>query len=280
VAGALVAVAALAVGALAFLVERLRGPIAEERRAATRWLWRVVGAMLLLGFIATLAIATYAVLRSNLDPQLKRWLLTRAAALLFVLALAIAGLRYWARQARRSRRARWAARYGLLSSPLLLVGVAILVILFVQRTSLAPSSQAAPAQPIDFSHLAHVEVLGLDCTFCHRTALTQANAGLPALEQCMFCHRTVNLPANAGIQTLISDFQSGQPVDWTRVYQLPDHVYFDHEAHMAAGVSCASCHGDVGTMVQVRQVENLRMQDCVACHVANNAPTECATCHQ
>ena len=75
-------------------------------------------------------------------------------------------------------------------------------------------------------------------------------------------------------------WQQQQPVNWERVHRMPDHVRFLHEAHINAGFDCATCHGDVGNMGQVVQVRPLTMGDCVSCHRANNAPTECATCHK
>jgi hypothetical protein len=60
---------------------------------------------------------------------------------------------------------------------------------------------------------------------------------------------------------------------------MPDHVRFTHEPHIQAGVACATCHGDVGTMREVTQTRSLRMGDCVACHRENNAPTDCFKCH-
>jgi hypothetical protein len=103
----------------------------------------------------------------------------------------------------------------------------------------------------------------------------------------MFCHQVVgkDLP---GVQQVIEAWQAGETIQWARVHRLPDHVRFVHEAHInyftakdsvPASAVCTLCHGEVGTMVQVEQVEDLRMGFCVDCHRDNDAPTDCTTCH-
>ena len=144
-----------------------------------------------------------------------------------------------------------------------------------------------PTQPIAFPHTAHVEQLGLDCTFCHRNVTRGAAATIPAVGLCMTCHKTVGdgLPE---VEKLRAIFEAGQPIDWVRVHRVPDHVHFVHEAHIrffserdgvAPSAACSTCHGDVGAMTKVRQVRSLKMGDCVDCHRDNNAPTDCVTCH-
>ncbi len=137
---------------------------------------------------------------------------------------------------------------------------------------------AAPEEPIDFQHRIHVQVAGLDCTFCHRLANTAPNAGYPDVQQCMFCHVAVG-QGNDEIEKLREAWVSQTPIDWIRIHRMPDHVHFVHEAHLRAGFTCATCHGDVANMGQAQQVRPLNMGDCVNCHRENGAPTECATCH-
>lgn len=165
-------------------------------------------------------------------------------------------------------------------------GVVVLVLLAIPVAAivarsyiLSPTAQPAKDQPIAFPHPFHVESLGLDCTFCHRTATTQANAGVPALEQCMFCHKVVPTAGRPNLERLVSAFESNQPVQWNRVHQLPDHVHFVHAMHINAGFQCQDCHGPVQTMAAVKQFRDLRMGDCVTCHRQNNARTDCAVCH-
>jgi hypothetical protein len=79
------------------------------------------------------------------------------------------------------------------------------------------------------------------------------------------------------------------PIEWVKVHNLPDFVYFNHSAHVTAGVECQTCHGEVQTMERVRQVNDLSMGWCVNCHRDANAngvkgkkvyaSTDCITCH-
>lgn len=171
----------------------------------------------------------------------------------------------------------------------LILFIAILLILLlipvglvlVRSYFLAPAAQPVKAQPIQFPHSVHVQALGLQCTYCHRDVTQDAHATLPALELCMGCHKIVPAEGRPELQKLVSAFTSGQPVDWNRVHQLPDHVHFVHAVHIAAGFQCSTCHGDVGAMGKPgdKQVRDLRMGDCIACHKQNGARTDCAVCH-
>ena len=133
-------------------------------------------------------------------------------------------------------------------------------------------------QPVFFDHAVHVQEAGADCMFCHRSAVSGPDAGMPSVEQCMFCHQAVgqNQPE---IEKVRQSWANGQPIDWIRIHRMPDHVRFTHEAHIKAGLSCAACHGDVAKMSQVTQVRPLHMADCIECHVQMQAPVDCATCH-
>lgn len=147
-----------------------------------------------------------------------------------------------------------------------------------------------PEQPIAFPHTTHVEQLGLDCTFCHRTVAEEPVATIPAVGLCMTCHLVVG-DGNPEVEKLRDYFASGESIDWVRVHRVPDHVHFVHEAHIRfftaadpakfpmASAVCSTCHGDVGSMERVRQVRSLKMSDCVDCHRDNGAPTDCTTCH-
>ena len=170
-------------------------------------------------------------------------------------------------------------------------------------------------QPIAFPHTIHagtavytnstgeqVQGLGMDCTFCHRTVTSQANAGVPPVQFCAYCHQVIGGEESEPLTQvrmaagIVGD--EPHPIDWKRVHRMPDHVRFVHEPHIrylinhpeavanstsgvtmgAAGV-CSTCHGDVAAMEEVAQVEPLKMGQCVNCHRDNNAPTDCASCH-
>ena len=57
------------------------------------------------------------------------------------------------------------------------------------------------------------------------------------------------------------------PINWTRIHNLPDHVYFNHAQHVTAGnLACQNCHGPVEEMEVVAQYAPLSMGWCVNCH--------------
>ncbi len=90
-----------------------------------------------------------------------------------------------------------------------------------------------PDQPIAFPHTVHVQDLGVDCTFCHRTVTTEAVASIPSEGLCLTCHRVIgdDLP---GVELLRQAAEKDEPINWVRVHRVPDHVKFVHEAHIRA----------------------------------------------
>lgn len=179
----------------------------------------------------------------------------------------------------------------------------------------------APKQPIDYSHRLHAGELQMDCRFCHSAAEQSRHAGIPSTDVCMKCHKYVTSSFNAlqdevkqaeteerkpdlivsdelrklydslALDEVLLPSEDGTPrsIQWKRVHDLPDYVYFDHSAHLAAGVTCQKCHGPVESMQRVRQHETLSMGWCVNCHreATENgieghpvhAGTDCAVCH-
>ncbi|MBI2939889.1 MAG: cytochrome c3 family protein [Chloroflexi bacterium] len=156
--------------------------------------------------------------------------------------------------------------------------VAVIILAVVVYPAVYAQISTPPPQPIAFNHVIHVKVAQLDCLFCHRTAEISDTASVPAVQQCMFCHQVVRTE-RPEIQKLANSYQNNEPINWERVYRVPDHVRFAHEPHLRAQLDCATCHGQVQEMPVVRQVRPLNMPDCVDCHRQNNAPTECTTCH-
>lgn len=178
-----------------------------------------------------------------------------------------------------------------------------------------------PVQPIAYSHRLHAGELGVACLHCHTAAEQGKHAGIPPASVCMNCHRFVSAPwvdvkaendradkekraprlvVSPEIRTLyramgLSDDArrdsslSPSPIVWNKVHALPDFVYFNHSAHVSAGVECQTCHGAVETMERVRQISDLSMGWCVNCHrdvTANglngktvHAATDCSACH-
>jgi Cytochrome c7 and related cytochrome c/Class III cytochrome C family len=169
-------------------------------------------------------------------------------------------------------------RLALVLLPALALAAGVFILTVGTPFLLASQPNPAPRQPIAFDHQLHGQVVGIDCAFCHRSAASGVAAGLPDLQQCMGCHAVVG-QGEPEVDKLRQAWASQQAIEWVRAHRLPDHTRFTHEAHVQAGIGCATCHGDVASMHQVSQVRSLKMNDCVACHQQTNAPTECVTCH-
>lgn len=122
-----------------------------------------------------------------------------------------------------------------------------------------------PEQPIPFSHAMHAGQLGIDCRYCHNTVERAAKAAIPPTATCMNCHQQIKKDSEL-LQPLWESYETGRPVEWVRVHDLPDFAYFDHSAHVTRGVGCVSCHGRVDRMEVVYQHGRLSMNWCLQCH--------------
>jgi len=120
-------------------------------------------------------------------------------------------------------------------------------------------------QPVPFSHKHHVGDDGIDCRYCHTSVETSSFAGLPPTETCMSCHSEIRANAEL-LEPVRSSFRTGKSLEWTRVHDLPDFVYFNHSIHVSKGIGCSTCHGRVDRMPLMYKVNTLYMQWCVECH--------------
>ena len=125
----------------------------------------------------------------------------------------------------------------------------------------------AKQQPVPFSHKHHVGDDGIDCRYCHTSVEISPFAGLPPTETCMGCHSQIWKDAEV-LEPVRASFRSGQSLEWTRIHDLPDFVYFDHSIHVKKGMGCSTCHGRVDQMPLMYKVNTLYMQWCVECHRA------------
>lgn len=123
----------------------------------------------------------------------------------------------------------------------------------------------APEQPVPYSHQLHAGELGLDCQYCHSTVTESKQANVPPTQTCMNCHEQI-LPDSENLAEIRESWETGEPVEWVRVHNLPDYAYFNHAAHVNVGVGCESCHGRVDRMEVVFQEEPLSMSWCLDCH--------------
>jgi formamidopyrimidine-DNA glycosylase len=168
---------------------------------------------------------------------------------------------------------RWLSLITLLIIAGLVVGV------FLTRAQVF----AAQEQPVAYSHKVHVEA-GLQCLFCHSSALRSDIAGIPSMQKCMGCHATIAID-NSDVKDLAGYWERGEPIPWIRVAWQPEFVYFSHQAHLKAGENCETCHGNIGQMTVTQSVVKMDMGWCLNCHSkqADNKVArlaDCLTCHK
>ncbi len=150
---------------------------------------------------------------------------------------------------------------------LLLLGGPIYVIVLL-RCGTAPEAMRIgyqPEQPVPYSHALHVGELGIDCRYCHNAVDQSAKAAIPPATTCMNCHDRIHSESEK-LKPVRDAFEGGTPVEWVRVHDLPDYVFFNHSAHVTRGVGCESCHGRVDRMEKVYQFAPLTMMWCLNCH--------------
>ncbi len=137
-----------------------------------------------------------------------------------------------------------------------------------------------PEQPIAFSHELHVGTHNIQCQYCHNQVERSTHSNIPALSTCMNCHNQIKIDSPQ-IVKLREAYDAGKSIEWVKVHMLPDHVKFNHAAHVSKGVSCKTCHGEIEKMPVVYQYSDLSMGWCISCHrePAHQAPINCSTCH-
>jgi len=161
----------------------------------------------------------------------------------------------------------------------------------VGAMNLGRSKDYQPEQPIYYSHKVHAGVNQINCQYCHIGTYQGKQATLPSVNVCMNCHQAINeykgdplvrengdvVDGTAEIKKLYKyagftegqpwDATKAQPIEWIRIHNLPDHVYFNHAQHVNAGqVACQQCHGEIQNMGEVKQFSDLSMGWCVNCH--------------
>lgn len=122
-----------------------------------------------------------------------------------------------------------------------------------------------PTQPVPYNHELHAGQLGIDCRFCHTGVEDGAHASIPPTQTCMNCHAMVG-KESAKLAPLRESYNTGLPVEWIRIHDLPDYAYFNHSAHVNRGVGCVECHGRIDQMVEVALEKPLSMGWCLDCH--------------
>lgn len=157
-----------------------------------------------------------------------------------------------------------------------------------------------PEQPIYFSHKIHAGEQGIDCQYCHSSAKYGKVSGIPSTNLCMNCHFQIQeytgdyIESGKSRQFYTDEIQkiyaaigfdpatntyTGEydPIEWERIHNLPDFVYFNHAQHVVAGESaimaakgveqvCYACHGNVNEMDEVYMANDFTMGWCIECH--------------
>jgi Cytochrome c7 and related cytochrome c len=155
----------------------------------------------------------------------------------------------------------------------------------------AEPATPAPAAPVELSespqpgevpmdHKLHAGQYQIPCLACHLYADRGPTAGIPSASKCMGCHKLVGKDKR-GVQILAKRFAQGQALRWTRVYAVPDFIYFSHRPHILKGVECKECHGDVAASQTVESYQQpFTMGRCLECHQSRMATQDCLACHK
>ena len=122
---------------------------------------------------------------------------------------------------------------------LFVAGAVVLLLLWVNRTPWVTRAYEAREQPVPFSHAHHVGGLGVDCRYCHTSVDKSAYAGIPPTKTCMNCHVQI-WNQSPTLEPVRASFKNDVSIEWTKVHDLPDYVYFNHSAHVNKGVGCSS----------------------------------------
>ncbi|MFQ5335067.1 MAG: c-type cytochrome [Flavobacteriales bacterium] len=127
-----------------------------------------------------------------------------------------------------------------------------------------------PEQPIKFSHRIHAGENKIACQYCHSTPEYSKISGIPYDNICLNCHNKIKKGTHSGsfeIKKIYRAIEKKEPIQWVKVHNLPDHVFYSHAQHVGPGkLACKTCHGKVEEMDRVRQVSTLSMQWCLNCH--------------
>jgi hypothetical protein len=152
-----------------------------------------------------------------------------------------------------------------IAAAIVLGGTAFYVYTQVARSGYITGRYQERPQPIQFSHKHHVGDDGIDCRYCHTTVETAPSAGIPPTQTCMNCHSQLWGDATY-LEPIRESFRENKPIQWERVHDLPEFAYFNHSIHVAKGVGCSTCHGQIDNMPSVFQENTLQMEWCLQCH--------------
>ena len=148
---------------------------------------------------------------------------------------------------------------------LIALAAAVYGLALLNRSAYVTRAGVAREQPVPFSHRHHVGELGIDCRYCHVTVERSSYATVPPTATCMNCHSQIwaDSPTLAPVR---ASYRTGESLEWIKIYDLPDFVYFNHSIHVHKGIACVSCHGRIDRMNLTWQEPSLQMEWCLDCH--------------
>ena len=139
------------------------------------------------------------------------------------------------------------------------------IVLTLQRSDFVTSANQFVEQPVQFSHQHHAGGIGIECRYCHTSVEVSPSAGIPPTKTCINCHSQI-WNTSPYLEPVRASFRDDKPLNWVRVHDLPDFVYFNHSIHVRKGVGCETCHGRVDRMPLMIQKSSLQMEWCLDCH--------------
>jgi hypothetical protein len=173
-----------------------------------------------------------------------------------------------------------------LKRPIVRLGLLVVVLLLASGFSWGIyQTQVAPAQPIEFPHNVHIG-LGIQCLYCHPGAWRVQNAGIPTQAKCWGCHQQI-AKQTPELDKLKEFVENNEPIPWVPVAIMPDFVHFNHRPHIAGGINCETCHGDMTKVTVAENPDVMNMGWCLDCHREQSKEDEekrmrlfdCVTCH-
>src|SRR5215213_7969787 len=156
------------------------------------------------------------------------------------------------------------ARLTIFGAIFMILG-ALWVVAAIHRSSWGTGAFVERQQPVQFSHKHHSGDDGIDCRYCHTTVETTASASIPPTQTCMNCHSQI-WADSPYLEPVRASYRENKPIEWERVHDLPEYAYFNHSIHVAKGVGCSTCHGQIDEMPAVYQENTLQMEWCLSCH--------------
>jgi len=135
----------------------------------------------------------------------------------------------------------------------------------LNRSDYVTAANVPLTQPVPFSHKHHVGGMGIDCRYCHTTVEESAFAGIPPTKTCMNCHAQIWADSPT-LEPVRESFRTDRSLEWVRVHDLPDFVFFNHSIHVAKGIGCSTCHGRIDQMPLTWPTASLQMEWCLDCH--------------